>query len=135
MSIYNWPGLARCGGDVVKMLATMDAAFKEGTAVCILEPFFKTRMDGTRGVRVDNPAAELVLDVAAPKSSADWKTEGNAHVGYLPRRSRLTLTRMCRECPRSRALQERERGRESLGLQTSPWCNQLVPSQLNTLLY
>jgi hypothetical protein len=78
--------LARCGGDVVKMLATMDTAFKEGTAVCILEPFFKTRMDGTRGVRVDNPAAELVLDVAAPKSSADWKTEGNAHVGYLPRR-------------------------------------------------
>jgi hypothetical protein len=86
VSIYNWPGLACCGGDVVKMLATMDTAFKEGTAVCILEPFFKTRMDGTRGVRVDNPAAELVLDVAAPKSSADWKAEGNAHVGYLPRR-------------------------------------------------
>lgn len=58
--VYNIPSLAA----VTTTLADLHKAqelLPEGQALAVIEPFFKLMLDGTYGVRVDNPA-----DVGGP---------------------------------------------------------------------
>lgn len=53
--MYNVPTLsARLSG--LADLSAAQALFPRGQRLAIIEPFFKVMMDGTPGVRVDNPA-------------------------------------------------------------------------------
>ena len=49
-----------------------------GTEFTLIEPYFKTRQDGTAGIRVDDPK-DFILghDINIPKSYIEWKNEGN----------------------------------------------------------
>lgn len=55
-----------------------DVALPKGAAVAVIEPFFKRFMDGTCGVRVDDPR-DLVHMETPPQArdAASWKEEGN----------------------------------------------------------
>jgi hypothetical protein len=93
VAVYNWPGFVGLEANMVQAIAAMDLAFKEGSLIGILEPYYKTRMDVTRCVRVDSPATELLFDISPPKTAADLKAEGNAHVRYDSLRPFLTQFR------------------------------------------
>jgi hypothetical protein len=53
--IYNVPSLPPFG-TTLEYLKSAQALFPEGQALAVLEPFYKLMLDGTYGVRVDNPA-------------------------------------------------------------------------------
>jgi hypothetical protein len=55
--IYNTPQLRRCtpAGRPADITAAQ-RVFPKGQRIGIIEPFYKVMMDGTLGVRVDNPA-------------------------------------------------------------------------------
>lgn len=53
--MYNVPPLLAFGTSL-EYLESAQALFPDGQALAVLEPFFKRMMDGTYGVRVDNPA-------------------------------------------------------------------------------
>ena len=53
--------------------------FHLGRELCIMEPFYKVRADGTVGIRVDKPETEI-FDHPWPRSSVDWKELGNKFI-------------------------------------------------------
>lgn len=52
--VYNHPGV-EAGPSFRHKLTAAQKVFARGSAVAILEPFYKLMADGTHGVRVDNP--------------------------------------------------------------------------------
>ena len=59
--------------------STFPRDFYLGRELCIIEPFYKVRADGTVGVRVDRPEREI-FDHAWPRSSVAWKELGNKFI-------------------------------------------------------
>ena len=56
--------------------------FSCGRHVCIVEPFFKIRGDGSAGIRVDNP--DEIIDFPFPRTSEEWKELGNSYIKQSP---------------------------------------------------
>ena len=50
-----------------------------GKELCIIEPFYKIRADGTAGIRVDKPETEI-FDCPWPQTTAAWKDLGNKFI-------------------------------------------------------
>ena len=46
-----------------------------GRTLAIDEPYYKQRMDGSLGIRVDDPAE--ITDATAPSTADDFKARGN----------------------------------------------------------
>jgi hypothetical protein len=53
--IYNVPSLPELTTTSAD-LHKAQALFPEGQRLAVIEPFYKIMLDGTRGIRVDNPA-------------------------------------------------------------------------------
>ena len=80
VSVYN---LIPPDEDYTKMPRAADETFRVGRRLQILEPFYKVQLDGTLGIRVDNPAELVWGEPGAslgPADAAGLQAEGNAHV-------------------------------------------------------
>ncbi|WIA16369.1 hypothetical protein OEZ85_013065 [Tetradesmus obliquus] len=63
LHIYNTPQLRRnTPAGQPADIAAAQRVFPKGQRIAILEPYFKVMMDGSLGVRVDNPAEVILLD-------------------------------------------------------------------------
>ena len=72
VSVYNAlpPGL-----EGPPKLAAAKAYLKEGTLLAVLDPYYKTAMDGSRIIRVDDPSDIVFVDDVGPKSAIDLRVE------------------------------------------------------------
>ena len=61
---------------IIDQPAPVRSVFQKGVQVAVLEPYFKTRADGTQGIRVENHE-EFVMSTPAIESALDWKDFGN----------------------------------------------------------
>jgi hypothetical protein len=66
--------------------------FALGREVCIVEPFFKIRGDGSAGVRVDKP--EEILTWFRPQTSEGWKELGNSSIKSCPQTALICYERV-----------------------------------------
>ncbi|CAJ1460671.1 unnamed protein product [Effrenium voratum] len=66
VAVYNVPG---AGWEATERL------FYKGRTLAIDEPYYKQRMDGSLGIRVDDPAE--ITDATAPSTADDFKARGN----------------------------------------------------------
>eukprot|EP00928_Gymnodinium_smaydae_P064518 TRINITY_DN4781_c0_g2_i1.p1 TRINITY_DN4781_c0_g2~~TRINITY_DN4781_c0_g2_i1.p1 ORF type:complete len:1099 (+),score=169.66 TRINITY_DN4781_c0_g2_i1:31-3297(+) len=81
LQVYNAPR--------VKTIWDAQAWLPEGTSLAIVEPFFKLRADGTKGIRVDHPA-ELVRNVEPPEvADAKGSTEVSPAIAVEARLQQL----------------------------------------------
>eukprot|EP00804_Cyclotella_cryptica_P026630 CCRYP_019086-RB/>CCRYP_019086-RB protein AED:0.01 eAED:0.01 QI:2437/1/1/1/0.33/0.25/4/1797/740 len=75
-------------GDVVEVAVyntpkdSFSKTFALGREVCIFEPFFKIRADGSAGIRVDKPGE--ILSWFRPQTSEGWKELGNSSIKSCP---------------------------------------------------
>lgn len=67
LQVYNVPG--------VKTIWEAQAWLPQGTAIAIVEPFYKTRSDGTLGIRVDAPE-EIIFRVSVEERLASLANDG-----------------------------------------------------------
>ena len=56
--------------------------FPPGREICIIEPYYKIRSDGSVGIRVDNP--DEICDYPLPKTQEGWKDLGNFSIKHCP---------------------------------------------------
>jgi hypothetical protein len=61
--MYNVPPLPSVGASL-EYLEKAQALFPEGQPLAVLEPFFKCMLDGTYGIRVDNPAEVIPVPMS-----------------------------------------------------------------------
>ena len=77
LAVYNcWPP----GAAGQAKVASADALLPEGASVAVLEPFYKRFVDGTFGVRVDDPRDLVLLSAPAVRVGVDHvalKEQGN----------------------------------------------------------
>lgn len=73
VSIYNIPNSSTI---------TVSKMFPKGRHLAILEPFFKQRMDMTKGIRVEDPRE--VVEWQIPTECLEWKTLGNQFMHSRP---------------------------------------------------
>ncbi len=78
LAVYNT--VPAHGLTMAQRNAAAEALLPVGASVAIVEPFFKVFMDGTCGVRVDDPRdlVQLEASPAAARDAAAWRVEGNA---------------------------------------------------------
>ncbi|GIL57423.1 hypothetical protein Vafri_12656, partial [Volvox africanus] len=53
----------------------------EGRPMAVIEPFYKVMMDGTPGIRVDNPREVVLMDSLASADAATLMEDGRRHFG------------------------------------------------------
>lgn len=70
VAVYNYPK------------ETFSRDFSPGRELCIIEPYYKLRADGSVGIRVDYPSE--VCDYPLPTNSEDWKNLGNWCIKHSP---------------------------------------------------
>ncbi len=57
--------------------------FHKDRELCIVEPFFKIRADGSVGIRADRPQEEI-FNYSFPGTAGEWKDLGNAFIKHSP---------------------------------------------------
>lgn len=70
VAVYNYPK------------DTFAKDFPHGHELCIIEPFYKMRGDGSVGVRVDNPSE--ICNYSLPQTGEGWKEFGNFCIKHSP---------------------------------------------------
>ena len=63
--------------DLRAKTAAAQEFLKEGTVVAIIDPFYKTFMDLSRGIRIDDPLELIFMDDMGSKTPIDLRCEGN----------------------------------------------------------
>lgn len=64
-----------------------------GREVCIVEPFFKIRADGSAGIRIDKP--DEILSWFHPQTSEGWKELGNSSIKSCPMTALICYEQVC----------------------------------------
>ena len=70
IAVYNYPEKTFAGD------------FPAGREICVIEPYYKIRGDGSVGIRVDDPLE--ICDYPLPKTREGWKELGNSCIKYSP---------------------------------------------------
>lgn len=78
------------GDRVPVCISNISSLFQEGSAVKILEPYYKSAPDGSAMICIDDRAAIVDISDSFPTQTSEWKAEGDA--AFLSSRSGAVLT-------------------------------------------